>query len=350
LELGLLYQRNIHAKIKDVLFMMRAMVLETVGKPLKLVDLPIPTPDKGQLLIQVHACGVCRTDLHIIDGELPHPALPLILGHQIVGTVIQSGQDVTDFQVGKRVGIPWLGGSCGHCHYCLAEQENLCKNAAYTGYQLNGGFAEYCVANSQFSFPIPDGYSDWQAAPLLCAGLIGYRAYRMANKAKRLGFYGFGAAAHILTQLAIYQGCEVFAFTRKGDQQTQEFARTLGAVWAGGSEDSPPLALDAAIIFAPVGPLVPLALKAVDKGGSVICAGIYMSDIPSFPYRLLYEERLLRSVTNLTRKDGIEFLTLAPQVPIQTAVTLYPLEKANEALQDLREGRFNGSAVIQIDH
>lgn len=329
---------------------MRAMILKGSRQALAEMEIPIPQPAPDQLLIHVHACGVCRTDLHIMDGELSHPKLPLILGHQIIGTVEGIGKNVTDFKIGERVGVPWLGGTCGRCAYCQSGRENLCPYAIYTGYQVDGGFAEYCVANAQFCFPIPDQFTDLQAAPLLCAGLIGYRAYRMAGQARRLGFYGFGSAAHILTQLARYQGREVYAFTRPEDKKGQKFALELGAVWAGASNESPPVPLDAAIIFAPAGFLVPMALKALDKGGSVICAGIYMSDIPSFPYELLYGERILRSVTNLTRQDGVEFLALAPQVPIQTAINVYRLEETNQALEDLRSGKVSGSAVIEIQH
>ncbi len=329
---------------------MRAMVLDQPRNPLRLADLPIPTPHRQQLLIRVHTCGVCRTDLHIKDGELPHPKLPLVLGHQIVGTIIKLGEDISHFQIGQRVGVPWLGESCGHCLYCTTGRENLCNQALYTGYQIDGGFAEYCIAHAHFSFPIPHGYSDLEAAPLLCAGLIGYRAFRMTGQAKRLGFYGFGSAAHLLTQVALYQGREVFAFTRRGDLKTQEFARQLGAQWAGDTEQQPPAPLEAAIIFAPVGSLVPLALQALDKSGIIICAGIYMSDIPSFPYSILYNERVIRSVTNLTRQDGVEFLALAQKMPIKTTATPYPLEKANEALNDLRQGKFSGSIVITLDN
>jgi propanol-preferring alcohol dehydrogenase len=328
---------------------MRAMVFESVGQPLRMIDMPIPNPNKDQVLIRVHTCGVCRTDLHIIDGELSTPHLPLILGHQIIGLVAEIGEAVEGVKKGDRIGVPWLGWSCGQCEFCQQGEENLCEKASYTGYQINGGFAEYCVADSRFSFLIPPSYPDIKAAPLLCAGMIGYRAYRMAQQPKKIGFYGFGGAAHLLTQLAISQGCQVFAFTRQHDFTTQQFARQLGAQWAGGAEEQPPTPLDAAIIFAPAGNLVPLALKAIRKGGSVICAGIYMTDIPSIPYSLLYGERTLRSVTNLTRQDGKEFLSLSAQFPLHTAATVYPLEKANEALSDLRLGKFEGSAVIQIN-
>jgi len=327
---------------------MRAMILVKIGEPLRLVEVPDPRPGPGQVLLRVHACGVCRTDLHVVDGELPDPKLPLIIGHQIVGTVVALGDRVTEFETGDRVGVPWLGGSCGRCEYCRRGRENLCDLAKYTGYQIDGGFAEMTAADERFIFPIPEGYDDVQAAPLLCAGLIGYRAYRFVGDARRIGFYGFGAAAHILAQVAGHQGREVYAFTRPGDKSSQEFARSLGAVWTGGSDESPPSPLDAAIIFAPIGDLVPTALRAVVKGGIVVCAGIHMSDIPSFPYSILWGERSIKSVANLTRRDGEEFLALAPKVPIKTKVVAYPLEKANEALDDLRAGRFNGAAVIVI--
>ena len=328
---------------------MRAMVFEKQGQPLKLLDVPKPAPKSGQLLIRVHACGVCRTDLHIVDGELPDPKLPLIPGHQIVGSVEETGKDVKDFHVGDRVGIPWLGGSCGKCEFCTSGRENLCSLAKYTGYQIDGGFAEYTVANERFVFPIPDRYPDLQAAPLLCAGLIGYRAYRFTGNAKKLGLYGFGSAAHIIAQVAIYQDREVYAFTRDGDTAAQEFAKSLGAKWAGGSSEAPPETLDAAIIFAPVGELVPVALKAIARGGIVVLAGIYMSNIPSFPYEIIWGERSIKSVANLTRRDGEEFLKIAPEVPVKTEVISYPLEKTNEALDDLRHGRFTGAAVILVD-
>jgi len=326
----------------------RAMLLEKVGSPLRLVELPIPQTGSDEVLIRVHTCGICRTDRHIIDGELPHPKLPLILGHQIVGTIEQVGNTVTSFKKGDRVGVPWLGRSCGRCRFCTTGRENLCENALYTGYQRDGGFTDYCVADARFIFPIPEAYNDQQAAPLLCAGLIGYRAYRMVGSAKRIGFYGFGASAHILTQVARHQGKEVYAFTRKGDSKGQAFAMKLGAAWAGSSEDPCPVPLDAAIIFASVGSLVPVALAALDKGGTVVCAGIHMSDIPSFPYSLLWGERVVRSVANLTRKDGEEFLALAPQIPVKTEVTVYPLDQANRALDDLRMGKISGAGVLQI--
>ena len=325
---------------------MRAMILRRAKSTLELVELPIPQPGPEQVLIKIIACGVCRTDLHIVDGELPLPKLPLIPGHQIVGRIVQIGDHVRSFHIDQRVGVPWLGGSCGSCSYCLSGQENLCDNAIYTGYQIDGGFAEYCVADAGFIFPIPSTYSDLDAAPLLCAGLIGYRALRLTAGAKRIGFYGFGASAHILTQISVYQGSEVYAFTRPGDTTKQAAALQLGAVWASGTDELPPHLLDAAIIFAPVGPLVPLALQALKKGGIVVCAGIHMSDIPSFPYHLLWGERIIRSVANLTRQDGNEFLALAPQIPVQTEVHTYPLDKLNNALDDLRQGRFEGTAVI----
>ena len=329
---------------------MRAMLLDAPKSPLRLGELPIPKPNRGQLLIRVRACGICRTDLHIVDGELTHPKLPLVLGHQIVGTVAEIGnQSESRFNIGDRVGVPWLGHTCQHCRYCLSGKENLCDTVQFTGYDLNGGYAEYAVADDRFCFPIPEAYPDLQAAPLLCAGLIGYRSYKMTGDAQKIGFYGFGAAAHILIQVACYQGKEVYAFTRAGDDRGQEFARSLGAVWAGSSQESPPEPLDAAIIFAPVGSLIPTALRAVAKGGTVVCAGIHMSQIPAFPYSILWSERVLRSVANLTRQDGVEFLSLAPQIPIKTEVEVFPLDKANEALAALREGRINGSAVLAIN-
>lgn len=327
---------------------MRAMVLERPGQPLVLRDLPVPEPGPGHVLLRVHACGVCRTDLHIVDGELPDPKLPLVLGHQIVGEVVRVGAGATRFVPGQRVGVPWLGWTCGECKYCRSGRENLCDRARFTGYTLDGGYAEYTVADERYCFPIPEGYPDLQAAPLLCAGLIGYRALRCAGPAQRIGFYGFGAAAHILTQVAVWQGRQVYAFTRPGDHEGQAFARQLGAVWVGGSDELPPEPLEAALIFAPVGALVPQALRALEKGGTVVCAGIHMSDIPAFPYALLWEERAIRSVANLTRQDGEEFLTIAPQVPVRTEVQVYRLEDANRALDDLRAGRVRGAAVLQI--
>ena len=329
---------------------MRAMLLDAPKSPLRLGELPIPKPNRGQLLIRVRACGICRTDLHIVDGELTHPKLPLVLGHQIVGTVAEIGnQSESRFNIGDRVGVPWLGHTCQHCRYCLSGKENLCDTVQFTGYDLNGGYAEYAACDDRFCFPIPEAYPDLQAAPLLCAGLIGYRSYKMTGDAQKIGFYGFGAAAHILIQVACYQGKEVYAFTRAGDDRGQEFARSLGAVWAGSSQESPPEPLDAAIIFAPVGSLIPTALRAVAKGGTVVCAGIHMSQIPAFPYSILWQERVLRSVANLTRQDGVEFLSLAPQIPIKTEVEVFPLDKANEALAALREGKINGSAVLAIN-
>jgi propanol-preferring alcohol dehydrogenase len=327
---------------------MRAMVLDAPGQPLRERQCPNPTPGPGQVLVDVSVCGVCRTDLHVVDGDLTEPKLPIIPGHQVVGRVAGWGPGVKGFSLGDRVGIPWLGGSCGACDYCLRGQENLCDDSRYTGYQIDGGFAEQCVADAGFCFPIPEGYPDLQAAPLLCAGLIGYRALCMAGDGKRLGFYGFGAAAHILIQVVRHQGREVYAFTRDGDASSQAFARSLGAVWAGGASESPGVELDAAILFAPVGSLVPASLRAVRKGGVVVCAGIHMSDIPSFPYSILWGERVVRSVANLTRRDGYEFLALAPAVPVRTEVHAYPLERANEALDDLRHGRFEGAAVVVV--
>jgi len=326
---------------------MRAMAFEQVGSPLRAVERDAPTPQAGQLLLRVHACGVCRTDLHLLDGELEIKQPPRILGHQIVATVEDTGQgNQTTIEVGDRVGVPWLGWTDGTCAWCRSGRENLCPNARFTGRDIDGGFAEYAVADARFCFPIPEGYPDEQAAPLMCAGLIGYRALRMCGEAHRIGLYGFGASAHILAQVCSSQGREVYAFTRAGDQKTQAFARELGAVWVGASEDTPPEPLDAAIIFAPVGSLVPLALAALAPGGTVVCGGIYMSEIPSFPYSALWQERTVRSVANLTRADAREFLLLAPQVPVRTRVTTYPLEQANEALADLRAGRFSGAAVL----
>jgi propanol-preferring alcohol dehydrogenase len=328
---------------------MKAMILESPGKAMVLKQVPMPEPDENQVLIRIHACGVCRTDLHIVDGELTKPKLPLIIGHQIVGTIVQLGKGVEIFKIGDRVGIPWLGYTCGKCKYCRRGQENLCENAKFTGYTIDGGYAEYTVAHQKYCFPLPDRYSDLETAPLLCAGLIGYRSYKLTGEnVEKLGIYGFGGAAHIITQIAVHQGKIVYAFTKKGDIEGQKFALNLGAVWAGGSEEMPPQKLDAAIIFAPVGSLVPTALKAVDKGGVVVCGGIHMSDIPSFKYDLLWEERAIRSVANLTRQDGEELLALAPKVPVKTEVKIYKLEQANEALNDLRSGRFQGSAVLKI--
>ena len=325
---------------------MRAMVLERAGTPLVGRELPEPVPGPGQVLIEVAACGVCRTDLHVVDGELPHPKLPLVPGHEIVGRVREVGAGVADLRPGDRVGVPWLGHSCGVCRYCRSGRENLCDAPGFTGYTIDGGYAERTVADAAYCFPIPAAYDDVAAAPLLCAGLIGYRTLKMAGDARRLGIYGFGAAAHIVAQIARFEGREVFAFTRAGDEQAQAFARELGAVWTGGSDEAPPEPLDAALVFAPVGALVPAALRAVDKGGTVVLGGIHMSDIPSFPYRLLWQERVVRSVANLTRRDGEELLALAPKVPVRTATAAYPLGSANAALADLREGRLQGAAVL----
>jgi propanol-preferring alcohol dehydrogenase len=330
---------------------MRAMVLRRIGGGrLEEVDLPRPEPAPGQVLIEVAACGVCRTDLHVVDGDLTEPKLPIVPGHEIVGRVAATGRGVTGPAPGARVGVPWLGFSCGECRHCRRGRENLCAAARYTGYQIDGGFAEYTVADHRYVFPLPEGPSDSNLAPLLCAGLIGYRSYRMAGEApggmEQLGLYGFGAAAHIICQVAVHQGKRVHAFTRPGDDRAQAFARDLGAVWAGSSEERPPVELDAAILFAPVGALVPAALRAVAPGGTVVCAGIHMSEIPAFPYGILWEERVLRSVANLTRQDAEEFLRLAPQVPVKTSVVDYPLSAANRALDDLREGRFSGAAVL----
>jgi alcohol dehydrogenase, propanol-preferring len=326
----------------------KAMVLQAPGEPLQLCDVPRPEPGPGQVLIQVSACGVCRTDLHIVDGELTEPKLPLILGHQIVGRIVESGAGVDEFAEGDRVGVPWLGWSCGECQYCRAGRENLCDSARYTGYHLDGGYAEFAVADARFCFLIPEGFPDLQAAPLLCAGLIGYRSLVMAGEGRRLGLYGFGAAGHIVIQVALHQGWDVYAFTRPGDDAGQQFARELGAIWAGASDEQPPAELDAAIIFAPVGALVPAALRATAKAGTVVCAGIHMSDIPAMPYALLWGERVLRSVANLTRQDGVEFLPLASAIPIQTTIETFPLEEANEALAALREGRVTGSVVLDL--
>ena len=327
---------------------MRAMVLAASGEGLRESELPAPEPGPGQVVVVVSVCGVCRTDLHVVDGELPDPKLPLVPGHQIVGRVVAAGSGAARFAAGARVGIPWLGWTCGECRYCLSARENLCDRARFTGYQLDGGYAEAVVADERFCFPIPDGYEDLQAAPLLCAGLIGYRALRLAGDAERVGLYGFGASAHIVAQVARHQGRRVFAFTRAGDEATQAFARELGAEWAGDALGPAPEELDAALIFAPAGELVPAALAAVAKGGTVVCAGIHMSDIPSFPYDLLWGERVLRSVANLTRRDGEEFMELAPRVPVRTEVEAFPLAAANDALARLRAGEIRGAAVLQV--
>ncbi|MGZ4397213.1 MAG: zinc-dependent alcohol dehydrogenase family protein [Gaiellaceae bacterium] len=327
---------------------MQAMLFE--GRPGELApaELPDPEPGPGQILIRVAACGVCRTDLHILDGELTEPKLPLVPGHQIVGEVAAIGRHVAGFAAGDRVGVPWLGWSCGVCRYCTSGRENLCDSARFTGYDIDGGYAELAVADHRFCFPIPAGYPDLQAAPLLCAGLIGYRAFRMTGEGQRLGLYGFGAAAHIVAQVARHRGRRVFAFTKPGDEEGQAFASELGAVWAGGSDERPPEELDAAIIFAPAGELVPQALEVTAKGGIVVCAGIHMSDIPSFPYSLLWGERTVRSVANLTRADAVEFLSLAPQVPVRTEVQEYPLARALDALGDLRGGGIRGAAALRV--
>ena len=322
------------------------MVLDVPGEPLRVAEMPVPEPVEGQVLLRVHCCAVCRTDLHVVDGELPDPRLPLVPGHQIVGTVEKLGERTDSFTVGERVGVPWLGWTDGECRYCLSGRENLCENARFTGYQIDGGYAEYTVADARFCFPIPEGFPDLQAAPLLCAGLIGHRSLRLAGDAERLGLYGFGASAHIVAQVAAHEGRRIFAFTSPHDEEAQEFARELGAEWAGSSEEAPPEELDAAIIFAPVGALVPAALGTVARGGTVVCAGIHMSDIPSFPYEILWGERSVRSVANLTRQDGLDFLALAPEIPVRTEVMPFPLEEANEALAALRSGRIRGAAVL----
>jgi propanol-preferring alcohol dehydrogenase len=324
------------------------MVLERQRQPLRLAELPEPTPGTGQVQLEVRACGVCRTDLHILDGDLAEPKLPLVMGHQIVGVVRAAGEGAERFAVGDRVGVPWLGWTDGECRYCRSGRENLCDHAKFTGYDVDGGYAEVAVADERFCFPIPEGYPDLQAAPLLCAGLIGYRALRLVGEAERIGFYGFGAAAHILCQVAVHEGRRVFAFTREGDEETQAFARELGAEWAGSSDEAPPEELDGAIVFAPVGALMTAALRASAKGARIISAGIHMSDVPSFPYAQLWGERSLGSVANLTRRDGEEFTALAPQVPVRTEVEVYPLEEANQALDDLRAGRFRGAAVLSV--
>jgi propanol-preferring alcohol dehydrogenase len=326
---------------------MKAMVLDKPGKPLELVERADPRPGPGEILVGITACGVCRTDLHLVDGELPDPSLPIVPGHEIVGTVLETGEGVDGFTTGERVGIPWLGHTCGQCRYCMADAENLCDEARFTGYQIDGGFADMTVADARYCFPILGPYSDGEAAPLLCAGLIGYRSLRMTgDDAEHLGIYGFGAAAHIVAQVARHRGQAVYAFTRPGDKSAQDFALSLGAAWAGPSDAAPPAELDAAIIFAPVGSLVPAALRAVRKGGVVVCGGIHMSDIPSFPYEILWGERVIRSVANLTRRDATEFLELAPKIPVRTSIETLPLEQANEALEKLRSGRLTGAAVL----
>ncbi len=334
----------------DLPSVMNAMVLQSPGSPLVHMSVPVPTPSAGQVLVKVIACGVCRTDLHIIDGELDHPKLPLILGHEIIGMVVKTGDQVESLKNGDLVGIPWLGYTCGECTYCLSGRENLCDRALFTGYTIDGGFAEYTVANQQYCFKMPEGYRNASASPLLCAGLIGFRSYRMLDPhAKYIGIYGFGAAAHILIQVAIFQGKKVYAFTRDGDKKTQSFATSLGASWSGGSSETPPVKLDAAIIFAPVGSLVPKALRDLDKGGMVVCGGIHMSDIPAFPYKILWEERKISSVANLTRKDGEEFFKLAPQVPVKTEIQEFKLIDANQAIENLRKGLIQGAAVLTMN-
>ncbi len=325
---------------------MHAMLLKQPGAALEWTELPDPRPGYGEIRVKITACGVCRTDLHVVDGELTHPKLPIIPGHEIVGRIDALGEGVEGLRLGERVGVPWLGHTCGVCPYCASGHENLCDDPLFTGYTRNGGYATACIADAHYAFPLGEAGNDSSLAPLLCAGLIGWRSLGIAGKSKTLGLYGFGAAAHIVAQIARWQGRSVFAFTRPGDTASQDFARQLGAVWVGGSDEMPPEPLDAAIIFAPVGALVPLALQAVRKGGRVVCAGIHMSDIPSFPYRLLWEERQLVSVANLTRQDGIDFLRLAPEIGIQTHTTIYPLRQANQALDDLRAGRLEGAAVL----
>jgi alcohol dehydrogenase, propanol-preferring len=336
---------------------MRAMVFDRPKQPLQLRDAPKPKPGRGQLLVRVAACAVCRTDLHVVDGELPNPKQPLILGHQIVGQVEDVGEDANlkseisnlKFTVGDRVGIPWLGWTDGECAYCRSGRENLCDNARFTGYTINGGYAEFTVADARFCFPLPERYNDVEVAPLLCAGLIGYRSYRKTGNARRLGIYGFGNAAHLIAQVALYEGRDLFVFTRPGDTKTQQNAKTLGAKWAGGSDEMPPEKLDAAIIFASGGPLVPMALRALAKGGTVVCGGIHMSDIPSFPYADLWEERVITSVANLTRRDADEFLELAPRVPVKAHTETFPLEQANTALDRFRAGKLSATAVLVMD-
>jgi alcohol dehydrogenase, propanol-preferring len=327
---------------------MRAMVLERQRQPLRPAELPDPRPAAGQILISVSACGVCRTDLHIVDGELGRPKLPLVPGHQIVGTVVEAGEGAERFSVGQRLGVPWLGWTCGECRYCRGGRENLCDRARFTGYDVDGGYATLAVADERFCFPVPEGYPDEQAAPLLCAGLIGYRALGLLGDAERVGLYGFGASAHILCQVAVHQGRRVFAFTREGDERGQAFARELGAEWAGGSDQPAPEEIDGAIVFAPVGALMATALRASAKGARILSAGIHMSDIPSFPYEQLWGERTLGSVANLTRRDGEEFMALAPQVPVRTEVEVYPLTEANAALDSIRSGSLHGAAVLDV--
>lgn len=325
---------------------MKAMLLDAPGRPLRLADVSDPAPGPGQVLLRVRACAVCRTDLHVLDGDLPNPKLPLVLGHEIVGVVEGAGEGTSRFAAGERVGVPWLGSTCGRCRYCAGGAENLCDEARFTGWDLDGGFAERAVADERFCFPIPASFPDVEAAPLLCAGLIGHRTLRMAGDPRTVGIWGFGAAAHLVAQVARYEGREVYAFTRPGDAAAQGFALSLGAAWAGGSDELPPEPLDAALVFAPVGALVPLALRSVRKGGVVVCGGIHMTDVPSFPYSLLWGERVVRSVANLTRRDGEDFFPLAARAGVKSRVRPYPLASANEALEDLREGRLEGAAVL----
>ena len=325
---------------------MKAMLLDAQGQPLRLAEVPRPKPEADQVLLEVRACGVCRTDLHVMDGDLQHPRLPLVLGHEIVGIVVEKGARVERFALGQRLGVPWLGRTCGHCRYCTSASENLCDAAEFTGYTLNGGYAEFALADQRYCFSLPNEYPDAEAAPLLCAGLIGYRSLVAAGDARRLGIYGFGAAAHIIAQVARWQGREIFAFTKPGDTDGQQFARQLGAAWAGDAGSAPPQEMDAAILFAPVGELVPQALRHTVKGGTVVCAGIHMSNIPEFPYAILWGERCVRSVANLTRRDGEEFFAIAPKAGVRTEVTRFPLESANDALQQLRAGQIRGAAVL----
>src|SRR5215468_8473700 len=327
---------------------MRSMVLDKPGQLLQLRDVPKPKPGRGQLLVRVGTCAVCRTDLHVVDGELPNPKLPLILGHQIVGQVEEIGEENSNFAIGDRVGIPWLGWTDGNCPYCRSGRENLCDNARFTGYTLDGGYAEFTVADARYCFHLPERYNDVEVAPLLCAGLIGYRSYRKTGNARRLGLYGFGNAAHLIAQIAVYEERELFAFTRPGDKATQQAAKELGAVWAGGSDQMPPEKLDAAIIFASVGPLVPAALRAIARGGVVVCGGIHMTDIPSFPYTYLWEERVITSVANLTRHDGEKFFEIAPRVPVRTCTETFALEEANAALDQFRTGKLSATAVLTV--
>jgi len=328
---------------------MKAMILDAAGRKLRQADMPIPECGPDGILLKVHACGVCRTDLHVVDGELRHSKLPLVPGHEIVGTVLEMGKNVEGFARGERVGVPWLGWTCGQCRYCRSGKENLCDEARFTGYTLDGGYAEYAVADHRYCFSLPERYGDVEAAPLLCAGLIGYRAFAATGDANNIGIYGFGAAAHIITQVAAWQGRKVFAFTKPGDEKAQRFALDMGAVWSGGSTDAPPEEMDACIVFAPVGALVPQALARTVKGGVVVCAGIHMSDIPSFPYSILWGERIVRSVANLTRRDGEEFMAIASNAPIRVETKPYPLESANMALDDLRSGRLEGAGLLITD-